>query len=120
MIVTMDPDSSNIDPNSLFYKTPNIKYLNGPSTNPAIFQQVQAACVGKQKIMVIQDGLHSFEGVLADLNMYEPLVSVGSYFVVQDTTLDRAYGGAFNGAMKAVHKFLAEGGKGYSRYGVDK
>jgi len=120
MIVTMDPDSSNIDANGLFYKTPNIKYLNGASNNPAIFQQVQAACAGKQKIMVIQDGLHSFEGVLSDLVMYDPLVSVGSYFVIQDTTLDRAYGGAFNGAMKAIQTFAAPGGKGYGRYGIDK
>lgn len=119
-IVTMDPDSSNIDPNGLFYKTPEIKFLNGASNDPKIFQQVKAHCTGKKKIMVIQDGLHSYEGVISDLAMYESLVTVGSYFVVQDTTLDRAWGGAFNGAMKAVSAFTAAGGQGYGRFGIDK
>lgn len=119
-VVTMDPDSSNIDPNGLFYKTKEIKFLNGMSNDPVIFQQVQQHCVGKQKVMVIQDGLHSFEGVSSDLAMYEPLVPVGSYFVIQDTTLDRAYGGAFNGAMKAIQTYTGAGGKGYGRLAPDK
>jgi len=120
IVVTMDPDNSNIDPNGLFYKTPEIKFLNGPSSDPTIFAQVQAHATGKKKIMVIQDGLHSFDGVMADLTLYEPLVTVGSYFVVQDTTLDRAYGGAFNGAMKAIQTYIGPGGKGYGRLGSDK
>lgn len=120
IVVTMDPDNSNIDPNGLFYKTPEIKFLNGPSGDPAIFQQVQAHAAGKKKIMVIQDGLHSYEGVSSDLALYEPLVTVGSYFVVQDTTLDRAYGGAFNGAMKAIQTYCAAGAKGYGRLVPDK
>eukprot|EP00746_Dinoflagellata_sp_MGD_P073500 gnl/MRDRNA2_/MRDRNA2_29816_c0_seq1.p1 gnl/MRDRNA2_/MRDRNA2_29816_c0~~gnl/MRDRNA2_/MRDRNA2_29816_c0_seq1.p1 ORF type:complete len:376 (-),score=74.76 gnl/MRDRNA2_/MRDRNA2_29816_c0_seq1:40-1167(-) len=120
IVVTMDPDNSNIDPNGLFYKTPEIKFLNGPSGDPKIFQQVQAFAQGKKKIMVIQDGLHSFEGVSSDLALYEPLVTVGSYFVVQDTTLDRAYGGAFNGAMKAIQTYCAAGSKGYGRLVPDK
>merc|ERR1719174_1728435 len=119
-IVTMDPDSSNIDPNGLFHKTPGIKFLNGASNDPAILQQVTAIAAGKKKVMVVQDGLHSYEGVLSDLQMYDPLVTVGSYFVVQDTTLDRAWGGQFNGAMKAVTTFTQPGGKGYGRYGSDK
>lgn len=119
-IVTMDPDPSNIDPNGLFYKTPGIKYLQGLSTTPAIYQQVQAMVTGKTKVMVIQDGDHSFNGVTQDLNLYEPFVTVGSYYVVQDTTLDRAWPSPNNGAMKAVQTFVAQGGKGYGRYGVDK
>lgn len=120
IIVTMDPDNSNIDPNGLFYKTPEIKFLHGASNDPNIFAQVQAHAAGKKKIMVIQDGLHSFEGVSSDLAMYGELVTVGSYFVVQDTTLDRAYGGAFNGAFKAIQTYCAAGQKGYGRFAPDK
>lgn len=119
-IVTMDPDSSNIDQTGPFFKTPMIKFLNGLSTAPEIHAQVKAATVGKQKIMVVQDGMHSYDGVLQDLTLYDEFVSVGSYFVIQDTTLERAWPSAFNGAMSAIQKYVGPGGKGYGRYGIDK
>lgn len=120
-IVTMDPDPSHIDPNGLLLKTPTIKYLQGMSHDPNIYQQVQAACVGRKKVMVMHDGDHSYEGVLRDIALYDPLVSVGSYMIVQDTSLDRTAPGSMNGALRAIQAFVSTpGGKGYGRYGIDK
>ncbi|PIE67720.1 MAG: cephalosporin hydroxylase [Deltaproteobacteria bacterium] len=61
--------------------------LTGRSDDHHILADVEARCQGK-KVFVIQDGNHSCEQVLKDLNNYSPWVSVGSYFVVEDGIVD--------------------------------
>ena len=50
--------------------------------------------------------------VMKELRMYSPLVSRGSYLVVEDTNLDSVpvLPNEFPGPYAAVVKFLAEGG----------
>lgn len=120
-IVTMDPDPTNIDPNGLFFKTENIKFIQGPSFDKSVQEQVLAATQGKKKVLVMHDGDHSDAGVSRDLAVFEKMVTVGSYFIVQDTTLDRVWHKqAAGGAMAAVRRFVSPGGQGYGRYGIDK
>jgi len=52
-----------------------------------------------------QDSNHALEVVRANLAAYQHLVTPGSYFVVQDTKLDRL-GGA-GGPRRATDEFLA-------------
>lgn len=50
-------------------------------------------------VLVFVDGLHSFEGCLADLQKYEPLLAPGGYMVVHDV-LDIVWGPAIMDAIR--------------------
>jgi cephalosporin hydroxylase len=42
--------------------------------------------------MITLDASHELRGMLTELALYAPLVSVGSYLVVQDARLDKIWG----------------------------
>jgi len=65
-----------------------ISLIEGSSVDPAIVAQVRARASGKAKILVCLDSNHTHEHVLAELNAYADLVSVGSYCVVFDTFVE--------------------------------
>jgi len=44
---------------------------------------------GKGPVLITLDANHEFEGVWAELLLYAPMVSVGSFLIVQDAKLDR-------------------------------
>lgn len=64
-----------------------IRMIQGSSTDPAVVDQVRAAAQGK-RVLVVLDSNHSHAHVLAELEAYAPLVSVGSYCVVFDTVVE--------------------------------
>lgn len=61
------------------------------------------------KILVIEDASHTYEDTLGALQKFSPIVSVGSYFIVEDgivSELGREKG--FNGGpLRAIREFLA-------------
>ncbi len=65
-----------------------IAMLQGSSIAPEIVAQVQAAAAGKQRILVSLDSNHTHAHVLAELEAYAPLTTVGSYCVVFDTVVE--------------------------------
>jgi cephalosporin hydroxylase len=65
-----------------------IRLIEGSSTAPEVVAQVRAAAAGKQRVLVFLDSNHTHEHVLAELNAYADLVSVGSYCVVFDTFVE--------------------------------
>lgn len=65
-----------------------IHLIEGSSTAPEVVAQVRAAAAGKQRVLVFLDSNHTHEHVLAELNAYADLVSVGSYCVVFDTFVE--------------------------------
>lgn len=67
------------------------------------------------KVMVIEDGSHMYEDVLATLEKFAPVVTPGSYLIVEDGIvtelgLEKQYEG---GPQKAIREFLAKN-KNYS------
>ena len=62
-----------------------ITMIQGSSTASDIVDQVRAKVAGKQRVLVCLDSNHTHEHVLAELQAYAPLTSVGSYCVVFDT-----------------------------------
>ncbi len=88
-----------------------VTFLKGSSTDPAIVSQIAQRVKG-HKTMVTLDSDHSMGHVLEELKMYSPLVTKGSYLVVEDTHLDGVpTAPSFGpGPMAATRKFLAEGG----------
>lgn len=63
---------------------PRITYLRGSSTEPAMFERATAGIRTGEKIMVVLDSDHSAAHVAAELELYAPLVTTGSYLVVED------------------------------------
>jgi cephalosporin hydroxylase len=67
-------------------------------------------CEGFEKILVIDDGSHVYEHSLEIMNKFKNIVTVGSYFIIEDGALihiglTKDYGG---GPVKAIEEFLQE------------
>jgi cephalosporin hydroxylase len=62
--------------------------IQGSSIASEVIAQVRAFAKGKSRVMVILDSNHTHEHVLAELEAYADLVSVGSYCVVFDTVIE--------------------------------
>ncbi|MBL7749095.1 MAG: class I SAM-dependent methyltransferase, partial [Chitinophagaceae bacterium] len=63
---------------------------------------------GYKTILVIEDGSHMYDDVLATMKKFSPLVTPGSYLIVEDGVvtelgLERSYDG---GPQKAIRDFL--------------
>ena len=65
-----------------------ISMIEGSSVDSNIIEQVKASAEGKKKILVCLDSNHTHDHVLAELEAYAPLTSVGSYCVVFDTLIE--------------------------------
>jgi cephalosporin hydroxylase len=88
-----------------------VEFFHGSSTDPAIVAEI-AQRVKNWRTVVTLDSDHSMQHVLQELRMYSPMVTPGSYLVVQDTHLDGVPTHPEQGAgpTAAVRRFLAEGG----------
>ncbi len=91
-----------------------ITMIEGSSIDAGIIQRVRDAAAGSQRTMVCLDSNHTHDHVLAELEAYAPLTSVGSYCVVfdtiiedlpEDTYADRPWGPGDN-PKTAVRSFL--------------
>lgn len=65
-----------------------ISMIEGSSIAPEVIARVHAAAVAKHRVLVCLDSNHTEEHVLAELEAYAPLTSVGSYCVVFDTIVE--------------------------------
>ena len=65
-----------------------IRMIEGSSIDPMVIEQVVAAAAGRQRVLVCLDSNHTHEHVLAELEAYATLTSVGSYCVVFDTAIE--------------------------------
>jgi len=88
---------------------PRVTYLIGSSTSEEVVQEVHSrASVVEGAIMVILDSDHSRDHVLKELESYAPLVTPGSYVLVQDGLVDTM--GQFRnlrpGPLPAIDRFL--------------
>ena len=101
-----------------------ITMIQGSSIAADIIKQVKAKADGKQRILVCLDSNHTHDHVLAELEAYAPLTSVGSYCVVFDTIIedmpaemfpDRPWGPG-NNPKTAVWEYL----KTHPEFEIDK
>ena len=65
-----------------------IAMLQGSSVAPDVVAQVRARAAGARRVLVSLDSNHTHAHVLAELEAYAPLTSVGSYCVVFDTVIE--------------------------------
>jgi len=101
-----------------------IDLIEGSSTDKKIFDKIKKISKNYSKILVILDSNHTTDHVLAELNLYSPLVSKGSYCIVFDTLVgdmpkkiykDRPWGPKNNPKI-AVKKFLLKN----KRFKIDR
>lgn len=74
-----------IEEHPLFHK---ITMIEGSSIAPDVVARVHAAASGYKRVLVCLDSMHTHDHVLAELNAYAPLATVGSYCVVFDTIIE--------------------------------
>ena len=89
-------------------KHKRITYVHGSSDSDEVFKKVKSRISKKDKVMVILDSDHSKAHVLKELALYSPLVSQGSYLIVEDTNINGfpVYPDFGEGPMEAVQEFL--------------
>lgn len=65
-----------------------IQMIQGSSIAPDVISQVRTVAANYSRILVCLDSNHTHEHVLAELNAYADMTSVGSYCVVFDTIIE--------------------------------
>ena len=101
-----------------------MELIEGSSIDSDIIQQVRSHADGVERVMVSLDSNHTHDHVLAELNAYADLVSVGSYCIVFDTVVEDLPAGSFpdrpwdigNNPKTAVHEWL----KIHPEFEIDK
>lgn len=91
-----------------------ISMIEGSSVDASVVAQVRRAAVGRERVLICLDSNHTHAHVLAELEAYAPLTSVGSYCVVFDTVIDDLPAGIFpdrpwgpgDNPKTAVHEYL--------------
>ena len=68
-------------------ENPRIQYIEGSSSSPEVFEQVKEI-VGDGKVLVIADSDHEKNHCLDELRLFSQLVTVDSYYVVEDSLND--------------------------------
>ena len=89
---------------------PRLTYLTASSTDPEVVAEVAERARNAGTVLVVLDSDHSRDHVLAELRAYAPLVTSGSYLVVEDTNVNGhpVYEAFGPGPMEAVQDFLKE------------
>jgi cephalosporin hydroxylase len=72
-----------------------IQMIQGSSIDSSTIEQVHKVAANYSRVLVCLDSNHTHEHVLAELQAYAPLVSVGSYCVVFDTIVEDMPGDLF-------------------------
>ena len=101
-----------------------IQMLQGSSISPEIIEQVHAIAANYSRVLVFLDSNHTHDHVLAELEAYAHLTSIGSYCVAFDTVVedmpkemfpDRPWGPG-NNPKTAVWEYL----KTHPEFEIDK
>lgn len=88
---------------------PRVSYLIGSSTSEPIFDAVRKKVESSPgPVLVILDSDHSRDHVLRELELYAPLVTPGSYCLVQDGVIDTLpiFRDGRPGPLPAIEEFL--------------
>ncbi len=65
-----------------------IEMIQGSSISPEVIEQVKSIAKDYETILICLDSNHTHNHVLAELEAYAPLTSIGSYCVVFDTIVE--------------------------------
>jgi cephalosporin hydroxylase len=97
-----------------------VEFHHESSTDPELVEEIRRRVAGKT-VLVCLDSWHADHHVEAECEAYGPMVSPGSYLVVEDTSMDllgQKPDGAEAGPGAAVERYLA--GAGGALFEVDR
>ena len=77
-----------VQPQEGWPEHPRVEYFSGSSVAPKTLEHVRRAAESARTVLVVLDSDHRKEHVLEELRLYAPLVTPGSYIVVEDTILN--------------------------------
>jgi cephalosporin hydroxylase len=88
-----------------------VDFLLGSSIDPAIVSSIAKRVRGK-KVVILLDSAHFRRHVIQELRLYSPMVSQGSYLIVQDSNINGHpvlpnWADGDGGPMEAIKEFLA-------------
>ncbi len=93
---------------------PFITLIEGSSVEPGVVAEVKAQVMDGERVIIFLDSCHTKEHVLAELNAYASLVSVGSYIVAMDGIMEQVVGASrtepdwtWNNPKQAALDFVA-------------
>jgi cephalosporin hydroxylase len=69
-----------------------VSLVEGDSVDPATVDQVKGQIGPNESVIVLLDSCHTRDHVLAELQAYSPLVTVGSYLVAMDGIMEAVVG----------------------------
>jgi cephalosporin hydroxylase len=92
-----------------------ITMIEGSSVAPQVVARVRELAAGKKSVLITLDSNHTHDHVLAELEAYAPMTTLGSYCVVFDTVVENLPAGAGgvrpwgpgNNPLTAVRSYLA-------------
>jgi cephalosporin hydroxylase len=95
-----------------------LTYILGSSVADEIVEKVRERVAGKERVLAILDSDHTKKHVMDELGVYAPMVTPGSYLIVEDTNMNgHPVAEEFGpGPMEAVEEFL----EGTNDFEIDK
>ena len=110
-VLTIDIQDINGDAAREILWKKHVEFFHGSSTDPELVRRIRDRVEGKT-VLVTLDSAHTRKHVLDELRLYGPLVSPGSYLVVEDTHFDAVptHPERGPGPMSAINTFMKEAG----------
>lgn len=88
-----------------------VEFHHGSSTDAVLVNRIRRRVNGRTALVAL-DSNHAMQHVLGELRLYSPMVTRGSYVIVEDTHLDGipTHPEQGPGPMAAILQFMREGG----------
>lgn len=98
-------------------KHPRLQYMTGSSTSAEVFNDLTRQITPSDEVLVILDSDHKKDHVLAEMNLYAPLIRPGGYMIVEDSNINGhpVAVGWGNGPWEAIDSFLPQ----HSEFEID-
>ncbi|MFA5553356.1 MAG: CmcI family methyltransferase [Phycisphaerae bacterium] len=104
-IIAVDIDHSLIDAKTKQH--PRITLVTADAV--ASFETVKPMINEGEKVLIIEDSAHTYDNTLCVLEKFSSLVSVGSYFIIEDSICHHGVDdGPSPGPYEAIEKFISE------------
>ncbi len=114
-VITIDIDSKG-DTNLYKYKSDKLISIIGDCNDIKTIGKVRDNIGGNDKVLIIEDSSHTAENTLSVLQNYKDIISVGSYFIIEDGICDILDLGVRPGPMSAVLEWI----KSNSNFQIDR
>ena len=86
---------------------PRITFITGDAC--ASFSKIKAMIKPKDKVLIIEDSLHTYENTLNIFHIYNSLIKPGGYFIVEDGICYHGLEtGPYPGLYEAIERFIRE------------